>query len=323
MSEAMTVRDFEVLRTLLRVQVATTGALQATFFSQLRLARRRMAALRERGYVTTHDKGLRGPMSVSAARYWRLTSQGLQVVTTRFPSERVPNNAVLRAANASLRYFEHRDAITELYLGLVATRDKDPDEVTRRADAITWHGEYDVELEQEEAVGAELVVRRIVPDATMETSGGRFFLEIDRSTETRGRCLRTMKAYSRHVEQGRYAGLFRDERAAYLVYITRSEARAQGLRAIAGQLASQVPVVVLRFDEAISWLSRAAMGEVGAPAPSAAGANDGQADLVTVLRDVYELAREAIQRRRQAGEAVPAPECLRRAYDILQAAGAP
>jgi hypothetical protein len=88
-------------------------------------------------------------------------------------------------------------------------------------------------------------------------------------------------------------------------------------RAAAQDLDLRLQLAVLRFDEAIDWLSRAAFGE-GAGASPRVPAHGAAADVVELLRDVYNVARDAIQRSRDAGESIPAPECLHAAYQYLE-----
>lgn len=254
MSKRLTVRDVEILRTLLRLQVATTAQLQRAFFTQARLARRRLQVLRERGYIAVHGRGARGPYAEHGGTWWRLTADGVQMVACTYPSEPMPDNAVHRAARASLRNFEHREAIGDLYFGLITDRHKEPAEIAARASALMWHGEYDVALSYEAVDAAELVERQVIPDATIATAACRYFIEIDRSTESRARCERAVVAYDRHVVQGRYAAQFPDGRPPHVVYVTRSRARAESLQRMLSRQQLQLEVTALPLPAAVTWL---------------------------------------------------------------------
>ena len=60
MATNLTKRDYEILRSLVRVQLATTRSLQAAFFRNIGLARKRLSLLRGAGLVLTHTRGLPG-----------------------------------------------------------------------------------------------------------------------------------------------------------------------------------------------------------------------------------------------------------------------
>ena len=141
----VTARDAEILRTLLRVQLANTASLQRAFFPSRRPTQRRLAHLAACGLVLRHHKGL--PRGGCGPRYWRLSRPGAELVAERFPAEVIPDNIVDRAANASLRFFEHRDRVTDLYLELVRDKHLDVSAISERADRFCWLREYDVVLE--------------------------------------------------------------------------------------------------------------------------------------------------------------------------------
>jgi hypothetical protein len=298
----MTIRDLEILRTLLRLQVATTGALAETFFTQLKLAQRRLRRLRERGLITAHERGLRGPMA-SDARYWRLTSMGLAMVAEAFPNEPVANNFLDRVAKASLRNSEHRNAIAELYLALIADRDQDPSEIRARAEAFRWYGDYDVVLPFHDREGVERVERRIIPDATLETPSTRIFLEVDRSTQSLSRCRHVMRSYGRHLAQGNYAATFQDQLTPYVVYVAKSKARRENLQAAADALSLPLPVAVLTADQAPAWFSAAAI-EVEAPVtgPVEVPPPPWSAPARAAVQALYALARDGLDVRRAIGD---------------------
>ena len=54
---ALELRDLEILRALVRVRYLTTRQLHGPFFGHLRVLRRRMQALSERGLIRRHERG--------------------------------------------------------------------------------------------------------------------------------------------------------------------------------------------------------------------------------------------------------------------------
>ena len=310
MGQSITSRDVEILRTLLRLQLVNTTSLQEIFFPQLRVARRRLSILRDRGLIAMHGKGLPGPMA-SGARYWRLTRRGVETVAHVLPTEPIPNHHVERVAKMSLRAFEHRDMINAVYLGVVGDWDHEISEVRRRASSFQWFSEYDVELTYNKIDGAAALPRRIIPDAAVLGNGVRYFLEIDRSTESRRRCQRKVEAYQASADQGGYNAAFPDGLPFEVIFIARTDRRAAGLTHVVDQMRATIPCRALPFDKAVCLLGALLCGgEVDDAPPDCAA---------TLLRDVYEVARVEIQRRHTEGEPVETPSCLEKAYRFLAA----
>ncbi len=322
MHGVLTARDKEILRTLLRVQLANTASLQQVFFPSLRVAQRRLQVLRGRGLVRNHAKGLPGGYGARGSSYWRLTPGGLEAVVECFPDEPIPDNAVDRAAQGSLRFFEHRNQVADLYLALIADRHQDAAEMSRRASSFGWAGEHGVVLDYDKLGGSG----RIVPDATITSPAKvRVFLELDRSTESRKRCERAVKAYSSYVRQGHYAQDFADELTPYLLYATKSNARRKSLHSAFGPIATaSLEVVVLALPDAIQWVRRGLYGDDdGAVALAQAAADPGERDAgfrdeaMTRMTELYEAYLADLERRRDAGERIAAPPCLQEAYDFI------
>jgi len=252
----LTKRDVEILRTLGRVKLVRTASLLGVFFSHPRLVQRRMAALRDEGLVVGHRKGAEAFSGNAGPHYWRLTRLGAELLEERFPEEEWARNAE-RAARISVRFFEHQDAIVSLYLRLIA--DKGLDEMCAKASAIVFRGDHDVELPYP-TLGKQ---RLLYPDATAwaASGGARFFVEIDRSTVSRKRVVRTVEAYAHAAFNGNAARHFGDGRESYLVYATKTHARRDGLRhALRWKRFSGIRVAVLCLEEAIHWLHSGLFG---------------------------------------------------------------
>ena len=100
-------RDWEILRTLLRLRYMTTRELAGAFFTSDDLARRRLRKLSGWDLIRSHRKGL-----VEAVRYpWRLTSHGIDRVVAEFPGELIPDGLADRLSDGNPINVDHREAI--------------------------------------------------------------------------------------------------------------------------------------------------------------------------------------------------------------------
>src|SRR5690242_6614760 len=117
MSYDLESRDFEILRTLLRCRFLTSREINGAFFPCPKVGRRRLHKLSDRDYIKPHSKGLPPRSSYSA---WRLTSKGLQAAERNFPDDPFPDGLIERLSDQSLYNLEHREAISRIYLKLVA-----------------------------------------------------------------------------------------------------------------------------------------------------------------------------------------------------------
>ena len=310
----LTIRDLEILRTLMRVHLARTRSLQWVFFPNMGVARRRLRALRDYGLITTHARGLPGPLS-AGGHYWRLTPHGLDVVIQTFRDEYEPENLITRTKRASLRYFEHRDEVTDTYMRLIYTQDQYCDEIVVRADGLQWRGEYEVQLSFTE-MGSDPKAR-IIPDATLITEERRIFIEIDRSTESHARCKRTIDRYASSITYGHYRKLFGDDLPCSVVYITQSERRAKGLQKLMDDRFSKLPYEGLAMitREATGWL-RDKTSSLPEREP------DVREEELKVaygtLRNLYDASRSLAADSMGSGALTAPPKELIEAYEVLQ-----
>lgn len=316
----LTQRDHEILRTLVRVQFATTASLGRTFFPDLRAARRRLLTLRSvGGLIVPHAKGLPGKLAPHGGQYWRLTETGLQTFAERFPRERIPNNHISRTRNASLLFFEHRNAMTDLYLRLIACKDRDIGDLHARANNLDWRCEWEVVLDYQALEGVTYKAKTIVPDATLTSSDTRFFLEVDQSTESRSVCRRTLRNYSSALEQPSFAKLFPDRLPVVVLYVTKGHGRAEGLKEVV-ESAGRLPyrAVALPMQDAAVWLSESVAVP---PGPLPGSVEVGRAvdydEVVTALMDIYTTCREDLQKRAERGEQLNQEASVLKAYEVL------
>jgi hypothetical protein len=245
-------RDQEILRALLRVRYLTTRQLGGAFFSCPRVARRRIHRLSEYDLLRPHMKGL---PEVLRYRAWRLTPRGLDAVTHAFPDEPVPDGLIDRVATGSLHHPHHREALADLYLGLVVPARAQLSETDRaghrrwaaemrsRADAVTWEPDGDVVL------GVMDYGQRVdvVPDAVVRAPRGRcrVFVELDRSTKDLGRIREGLSRYARVFQQADLGG-----DTPHVLFVVRSDKRKENIQGLAGGL----PLLALRDVEAVEWL---------------------------------------------------------------------
>lgn len=280
-------RDFEILRTLLRVQFATTRSLLRVFFEEDSWGRKRLALLRYKyGLIVPHSKGLPGAHVASGGQFWCLTQAGIDALVNRYPDIRVPANHYCRCRKASLRNFEHRSACAELYLGLISFKSRDIDQICARADEISWYFDKDVRLPYMSVVGVTHKPKEVLPDATLITGHSRIFLELDRSTEGLRICRAALNAYRNAMDAPGYSAALPGTAATIVVYVTKTEERAKNLRALIESL-GKLPFRALAMEsrQAAKWLSTAVTDPPGdgLPLPTFA-------DCMGYLRKLYDVS---------------------------------
>ena len=257
----MSTRDFEILRTLVRVQLATPRAFEGVFFTTRRQARKRLSILRDARLVACHRNKLPQRDVVNGSGYWHITEQGLNRFVEKYPSERIPDNLVNRAARASLLFHEHRDAMTDCYMRLLTIGESDIETIKSRADNIDWRGEYEVLLPYSKLVGVKNESTRIVPDITLTTNEARYFLEVDRSTESGKRIREILSRYDSSFRQPGYNGMFSKKRKPCVLYITKSERRAENICKYIKSLSLSYDAYGMTERAATGFLNRAVNGE--------------------------------------------------------------
>ena len=178
-----------------------------------------------------------------------------------------------------------------------------------RANTVDWRGEFEVVLPYQSVVGARFIPKQIIPDATLTTSSSRYFLEIDQSTEASKRIRRVLSSYKSAFEQSDYHSLFPEPLPACVMYVTKSKARANNLRAIIASL--ELPFEALAFEmrEATDYLnavvSNAPVPTAGAPASNATA---------RLLSSLYNASRAHVDECPQASKQ---GALLRQVYDHL------
>src|SRR5579859_3734426 len=110
-------RDLEILRTLVRVQFATSPELVSAFFSSDKVGLRRLSKLEKLELITRHTKG--APKEEPGYFAWRLTKTGVSAVARAFPREPIGEAFDERVAERSLGDAYQREALTRLYLQLI------------------------------------------------------------------------------------------------------------------------------------------------------------------------------------------------------------
>jgi hypothetical protein len=325
-------RDLEILRTVGRLRYVTTREIAATFFATADLGRRRLRHLSQLDLIATHRKGVPDRLSFQA---WRLTTRGLDVVAEAFPEEPFPDGLVERLADGSLYNLEHRGALNQLYLALVAAGagpmpdDADLQTVRAvmdgrraRADQFWWQPDGDVVLRSEK-LGDPI---QVVPDATLcgRHRSVRVFVELDRSTRGLARIQENVERYAWFLRHG-YGGVFPDGRAPSLLYVVRSAGRRAGVaermrRAVGGS----IPWAVEQEKAAVKWLEATLVDPAHDGAPPrlpAAGADQSGDGLALAARTVYGWARSYVEQLRAEGRALPPEglEALREMHRQLKA----
>jgi hypothetical protein len=257
-------RDLEILRALLRLRYLSTRQINAAFFVNQRISRRRLQKLSEAGYIRLHRKGLPKTALTGA---WRLMNRGLQAVGDAFREEWIPDHLVDRVAEGSLLRLHERDATSQIYLDLVVP---DPPlfpegrkvmqcrlwakEIRSHAGAITWRPKHDVVLEYEFR-GKH---RQLIPDVTITCPArkARVFLVLDRPAKRRAWAGKVFERYNEFIGiRGPVDRGFSDGHTPCFLFVAYSWDRAEAIRAILDnvRLKQMRPYVVL-YKQAARWL---------------------------------------------------------------------
>jgi hypothetical protein len=261
-------RDIEIFRALARLEYLTTRELGNTFFLTPRRARRRLQRLSELNYIAPHRKGL-DPLSTYSA--WRLTERGVAELMGAVPSEPVPAGFVQRVAEGSLLHLYHREALAGLYLGLITfgvgapADDNDVASIRARtaqlrglAEQFDWQPDGAVVLRY--ALGSRQY--HVVPDATVTSrvQPVRAFVELDRSNKPLQRIAKNLERYKLYCA-GPYAQVWKDDRAAMVVYVVGHEARQAGVARLCERiLGNHVRWDAVLLKDAVGALRTALLG---------------------------------------------------------------
>jgi hypothetical protein len=324
--DRLEVRDLEVLRTLARLRYVPKQQLRQAFFPSDDSARKRLKKLAALDLIRTHTKGLPERLGYFA---WRLAPLGIETIGVAFPDEPVPEGLADSLAEGSLLNLHHREALQRLYLDFVAgPTDPVPAEVARaavteraarvraRAAQIFWQPDGDVQLRHKVLKpkhAGQLPVwqdEQVVPDATVSARyrRTRVFVELDRSTHRHQRVVDSLKRYRRYVE-GRYAADYTDGRAAHVLLVTSTAARAAALaKAADAVLGAAVPHYVGTADQALLWMraqlvdeTRLARATTSPPEPTAS-----RADVLEPLaRELYLSLQAYREHLRRSGAELP------------------
>lgn len=327
-----TLRDLEILRTLARLRYVTTRELNAVFFGSDRNGRRRLQSLHEVDLIRPHARGLPPRSQYSA---WRLTLDGVRLVSEAFPDELLPPRLGERLAAAHLGQIEHREAVSRIYLELVAGEAERPDEdadpaavrarstwLRERASQVWWQAEGDVVLPRALDQGP------LVPDATIcgRHRAVRVFVEVDRATLALGRLATTFDRYRTFLRDG-YAATFPDRRAAVLLLVVQSAGRQRAVAELATRhLGDLVPWGVVLEGQTTAFLEEHLLDRTRLPVPQAAAASrvlPREESLRAVAKDMYRWVRAYQEGLRAEGQELPSDgrSLMRRLYAELQPRG--
>ena len=327
-------RDFEILRTLARLRYVTTRELNSVFFGAERTGRRRLQILSDLDLIRPHVRGLSPRLQYSA---WRLTVAGVRLVGEAFPEEPLPDGLAERLAAAHLGQIDHREAVSRVYLELLAGVGEELEDDTslpavrarsawlrERASQVWWQADGGVVL----PLPAGGDVQRIVPDGTIcgRHRPVRVFLEVDRSTYALGRLAATFDRYRAFLRDG-YAAMFPDRRAPVLLFVVKSDGRKRGVADLAARhLGKVVPWEVALEGQTTEFLEERLFDAARLPSrPTAPPDPEPRTpdSLRAAAKDLYRWVRAFQEELRGEGREL-SPEAralLRRVYDELQSRG--
>ncbi len=264
----ITDRDREILSGLYRLRWVSTEQAGNLYFGEIgvRSVQRGLVRLVREGLVVCRDR--LNPGRHTKGQVWSLTQRGSEFVAEQ------DGLAVRRWKNPdrSPQFREHTVFGNELYVRVIGQGDpvKNRDRIQR----FDWGwSSQENRLEWKEIEGAggfkeKKVTRRIYPDVTLEISGRKVFLEMDRSTKALSRVrlnLETYQAYaSVHSAPDRQ-----------LVYVVISEGRRDNILSLISDLEKrlkgqggslEIPMTAYTLDQAADWL-RTKIFPSGSPVP--------------------------------------------------------
>ncbi len=240
-------RDFEILRTVARLRYVTSRELRNVFFPYEDAGRKRLKVLSGQDLIRPHRKGL--PLYLNYT-VWRITTRGIRELAHAFPDEGVLDTMAARAGENSLREFEHREKISEVYFDLIA--DKSISVIRQKANQFWWQPDGETILRYE-YLGK---LHRIIPDvtATSRVKNVRLFVELDRSTKDLARIEANLREYRKYLEHV-YPQVFKDRKAPALVYIVRSAGRKESIERVAAKVGfGRLPLTVIVQGREKEWL---------------------------------------------------------------------
>lgn len=325
------VRDLEIVRTLGRLRYMTTREINSVFFGTERNGRRRLKILRDLDLIRPHVRGIPPRVLYSA---WRLTVAGVRLIAEAFPDEPVVDGLAERIAAGHLGQVDHREAVSRVYLELLAGNRDEVDEtdlasvraravwIRDRASQVWWQADGDVIL----PVRSLGEAKQLVPDATLcgRHRSGRVFVEVDRSTYALSRLAATFDRYRVFFRDG-YSGAFPDRRTPVLLFVVRSKGRQRSVYELAARhLGDVVPWGVLLEGQTTAFLEER-LFDTSQMAPSAVRTpvSGEDAPLRAVAKDLYRWVRAFQEELRVEGRELPADgrSLLRRLYEELQTRG--
>lgn len=250
-------RDYEILRTLVRVQLAPSRSFQGLFFNTIHQANKRIAILKHAGLIAAQTKGLPRPYSLKTSHFWRLTNPGLEKVIERYPNERIPKNLITRTRRASLMFCQHREVLVGFYLKLLRDASGQIEDIANRADKFDWRHDHEVTIEYQRTVGLESEKRLLIPDATISMHSCRFFVELDKNTRGQKAALKIFSNYDDAFKQKAIANYFDDNLSANLLFVTETEKRAAKICKLIKDSEFALNVFALTPTEAAKLINRA------------------------------------------------------------------
>jgi hypothetical protein len=323
-------RDVEILRTLGRLRYVRTADLTKAFFSSDPVCRRRLRHLKGLGLIQLHSKGVPTHLPVRA---WRLSPEGVRVLSQLCPDEKLPDGLVERLAAGRLYHLDHREALTRIYLDLISGREEAVDEadpgavqeralrMRRRAEQLGWSPDGDTILR----VSVRGEERQVIPDVLVAAPGlrRRLFVELDRSTNNQKRIESALARYTAFF--GRlYTTTYPDQFAPSLLFVVRSKARQEGIvRTAKKVLGASIPWHVRVDEDAAPWLAEWLLTpEPARPTPPVEASPEptGSEDLRRAAREVFNVTMDLLaERERRTGEraSAPAAEALKSLHRLL------
>jgi hypothetical protein len=248
LQRSLTDREMTVVTTLARVRVATGRQLERTCFADVsrRQMRSVLASLVDRRLLARLPRMVGGARAGSAGYVYALDVAG-QLLTR--PTWRRPH----RPWPVGMAFLAHSLAVTETYVrALEADREGVLRIVEFATEPATWRWFYG-------PGGARLVVK---PDATLTVRVGRFedrwFVEVDRGTESRTTIARKCDVYRRYwqagVEQSR-SGVF-----PRVLWLVLDERRRDALVEVVGRQPGEAWTLfaVALFDDSVACLAQGA-----------------------------------------------------------------
>ncbi len=226
---ALTERDRQVIKGVNDHRALMTEQIQALFFGSRSTAQSRLSRLYQHEYLERHFPTLFGDASASTQAIYTIGKRGAQLLVDTFGYDRRELRLPKRGA-LSWKFIEHLFAVNEFRVAIV---------LAARLKGWTLEDWQDETVFRAKPDYVALIDKKgrtrhkpVLPDGyfllTTPVGKARFFLEVDRGTETLSKFAPQIRVYEEYVVSGKYQARFQAKSLRVLV-VTKNERRLHSL----------------------------------------------------------------------------------------------